>query len=65
MAIVARHRKKRKTDKKLRERIKNRSDPYWIHEHDVEEAFAQVLVEEAKTDGLILSCNSSTDDRSF
>ncbi|XXH02598.1 hypothetical protein Hte_008977 [Hypoxylon texense] len=29
------------TDEQLRARIKNRADPSWIHEHDVQAAFAQ------------------------
>lgn len=31
------------TDEELRERLKNRYDPSWIHEHDVQLAFSQAL----------------------
>lgn len=34
------------TDQQLRARIKNRADPSWIHEHDVQQAFAQVVARE-------------------
>jgi salicylate hydroxylase len=34
------------TDGELRSRMKRRADPYWIHEHDVEAAFAEALAEE-------------------
>ncbi|KAI2634832.1 FAD/NAD(P)-binding domain-containing protein [Hypomontagnella submonticulosa] len=40
------------TDEQLRTRIKSRTDPAWIHEHDVQEAFANAcLGEEAKING--------------
>ncbi|KAK1964002.1 FAD/NAD(P)-binding domain-containing protein [Colletotrichum sublineola] len=35
------------TDEGLRARMKNRVEPVWIHEHDVEAVFRQVLAEEA------------------
>ncbi|KAK1996588.1 FAD/NAD(P)-binding domain-containing protein [Colletotrichum falcatum] len=35
------------TDEGLRARMKNRVEPVWIHEHDVEAAFRQVLADEA------------------
>ncbi|OLN97831.1 Salicylate hydroxylase 1 [Colletotrichum chlorophyti] len=35
------------TDEDLRARMKNRVEPVWIHEHDVEAVFRQVLAEEA------------------
>ncbi|KAI1457534.1 salicylate 1-monooxygenase [Annulohypoxylon moriforme] len=38
--------KKAETDEQLRTRIKNRSDPSWIHEHDVQAAFAQAVAAE-------------------
>ena len=45
-AILARIRAgKVETDDQLRERIRNRSDPFWIHEHDVEEMFAKAIAE--------------------
>lgn len=31
------------TDEQLRERMKNRADPSWLHDHDVEAAFRAVL----------------------
>ncbi|KAI1097256.1 salicylate 1-monooxygenase [Jackrogersella minutella] len=34
------------TDEQLRTRIKNRADPSWIHEHDVQAAFAQAVAAE-------------------
>lgn len=34
------------TDEQLRARIKNRPDPSWIHEHDVQAAFARAVAEE-------------------
>ncbi|KAI0845948.1 FAD/NAD(P)-binding domain-containing protein [Daldinia vernicosa] len=34
------------TDEQLRTRIKNRVDPSWIHEHDVQAAFAQAVADE-------------------
>ncbi|KAF6823419.1 salicylate hydroxylase (salicylate 1-monooxygenase) [Colletotrichum plurivorum] len=36
------------TDEELRARMKNRVEPVWIHEHDVEAVFRQVLEDEAK-----------------
>lgn len=36
---------KTETDEELRARMMNRSNPYWIHEHDVEAAFAQAVAE--------------------
>lgn len=36
------------TDEELRARMKNREDPAWIHEHDVEATFASVLAAEEK-----------------
>ncbi|KAI1469517.1 FAD/NAD(P)-binding domain-containing protein [Daldinia caldariorum] len=36
------------TDEQLRARIKNRVDPSWIHEHDVQAAFAQAVADEVK-----------------
>jgi salicylate hydroxylase len=44
-AILARLKRPRDTDEELRKRIKSRSDPYWIHEHDVEAAFAQAVIQ--------------------
>ncbi|OTA58357.1 salicylate 1-monooxygenase [Hypoxylon sp. EC38] len=35
------------TDEQLRARIKSRVDPTWIHEHDVQAAFAEALAAEA------------------
>ncbi|EFQ34384.1 hypothetical protein CGRA01v4_13838 [Colletotrichum graminicola] len=35
------------TDEGLRARMKNRVEPVWIHEHDVEAVFRQVLADEA------------------
>ncbi|KAL9078945.1 MAG: hypothetical protein Q9157_002129 [Trypethelium eluteriae] len=37
---------KEETDDQLRERVKNRSDPFWIHEHDVQAVFAKAVAEE-------------------
>ncbi|KAI1386152.1 salicylate 1-monooxygenase [Hypoxylon trugodes] len=34
------------SDEQLRARIKNRDDPSWIHEHDVQAAFARAVAEE-------------------
>ncbi|KAI0122806.1 FAD/NAD(P)-binding domain-containing protein [Daldinia grandis] len=34
------------TDEQLRIRIKNREDPSWIHEHDVQAAFVQAVADE-------------------
>ncbi|ROV93336.1 hypothetical protein VSDG_06849 [Cytospora chrysosperma] len=36
------------TDEELRARMKNRYDPSWIHEHDVQAAFAQALSSQAE-----------------
>lgn len=36
-------RAKSETDEQLRERIETRFDPWWISEHDVEEAFLRTL----------------------
>ncbi|KAK2027060.1 FAD/NAD(P)-binding domain-containing protein [Colletotrichum zoysiae] len=38
------------TDEGLRARMKNRVEPVWIHEHDVEAVFRQVLADEANAD---------------
>lgn len=38
-------RSKMETDEELRARIQNRSDPFWIHEHDVEDAFTQAVAQ--------------------
>lgn len=35
--------KEPETDEQLRSRIKNRADPAWIHEHDVQAAFAEAV----------------------
>jgi salicylate hydroxylase len=51
-AIVARLEKERETDEQLRARIQNRSDPYWIHEHDVEAAFAQAVAQDSRNQEL-------------
>jgi salicylate hydroxylase len=40
---LARLEKPRDIDEELRARLQNRSDPYWIHEHDVNVAFAQTV----------------------
>jgi len=48
---IARLRKQKalaETDEELRQRLKLRSDPYWIHEHDVQAAFAEVIAEDSK-----------------
>ncbi|KAF9880389.1 salicylate hydroxylase (salicylate 1-monooxygenase) [Colletotrichum karsti] len=37
---------KTETDEELRARMKNRVEPVWIHEHDVEAVFRQVLADE-------------------
>ncbi|KAK4542351.1 hypothetical protein LTR36_006807 [Oleoguttula mirabilis] len=37
------------TDEQLRRRMSDRADPAWIHEHDVEAAFAQAVEREGKT----------------
>lgn len=47
-AILARLKKTRETDEELRARLKNRPDPSWIHEHDVEAAFAQAVAQDSK-----------------
>jgi salicylate hydroxylase len=47
-AINARLKKPRETDEELRERLKNRGDPYWIHEHDVVASFAEAVAEVSK-----------------
>jgi salicylate hydroxylase len=36
----------KETDEKLRKRMLDRADLYWIHEHDVEATFAEVLVQD-------------------
>jgi salicylate hydroxylase len=48
-AILARLQRERENDEELRARLKNRSDPYWIHEHDVEAAFAQAIAQDSKS----------------
>lgn len=45
-AILARLKEPRETDEQLRARLQGRADPYWIHEHDVQAAFAQVVAKE-------------------
>ncbi|KAI9667861.1 MAG: hypothetical protein M1821_000680 [Bathelium mastoideum] len=46
-AVVARIRAgNEETDEQLRERAKNRSDPFWIHEHDVQAMFAKAIAED-------------------
>jgi salicylate hydroxylase len=44
-AILTRLERSMHTDEELRARLKNRSDPYWIHEHNVEAAFAQAVAQ--------------------
>lgn len=41
------------TDEELRQRVANRMDPWWISEHDVEEAFQKAINDGKgpKTDG--------------
>lgn len=46
IARLRRH--KTETDDELRARIKGRSDPYWIHEHDVDAAFASVVTRDSE-----------------
>ncbi|KAK4496824.1 hypothetical protein PRZ48_012808 [Zasmidium cellare] len=36
-------------DEQLRERMKKRADPFWIHEHEVDKVFDQVLAENTQT----------------
>jgi len=35
-------------DEELRARLKSRLDPYWIHEHDVQAALAEVIAQDSK-----------------
>jgi salicylate hydroxylase len=51
-AILARLKKPTETDEQLKERLKNRTDPFWIHEHDVVSSFAQA-VEHSKSDASV------------
>jgi salicylate hydroxylase len=48
-ATIARIQKGVETDQELRMRLGNRSDPYWIHEHNVEAEFAQAAAEDLTT----------------
>ncbi|KAI0152172.1 salicylate 1-monooxygenase [Hypoxylon sp. NC0597] len=43
------------TDEQLRARIKSRVDPTWIHEHDVQAAFAEALAAEAVVDRVVVN----------
>ena len=43
----------RETDEELRARIRSRSDPSWIHEHDVEAAFAQAVAQDMENSPLV------------
>ncbi|KAF2104451.1 FAD/NAD(P)-binding domain-containing protein [Rhizodiscina lignyota] len=48
-AIIARLRQKStETEDQLRARIKSRSDPYWIHEHDVVASLTKAIAQELK-----------------
>ncbi|KAM3416728.1 6-hydroxynicotinate 3-monooxygenase [Cercospora zeina] len=38
---------RQESDAELRARMKNRADPYWIHEHDVEATFARVVTQQS------------------
>lgn len=40
---------KPESDEALRTRLKNRFDPTWIHEHDVQEAFRNAIVQEKRS----------------
>ncbi|GJD01334.1 salicylate hydroxylase (salicylate 1-monooxygenase) [Colletotrichum higginsianum] len=46
------------TDEGLRARMVNRVEPVWIHEHDVEAVFKQVLADEARTRGSAVQVES-------
>jgi salicylate hydroxylase len=53
-AIIERLTKERETDDELRTRLKNRGDPYWIHEHDVLLAFAQAVAQDSNANASTL-----------